>query len=330
MWNDVFWLAYLNELKKQEKQIYNKIPLNTFLIFFCSIFCDEVLVANKGTLSGKRTISKSELKVLRNFNVKNIPNENSEEIVNTFNEMGINFSNSDFNLVLYFNEKELIGCNFPNWRYNDPIKYNLADGAVCTPLKWIEGTAFEEILKTLLKIKNNITRKKFNIVTKPYSFKKLFSKSNISNNEKLFILHNYDIIKSLKIVNEYYSPYMNLVDKEYNFSFYHFLMKSKAMIIEKIGADYRKKKYTFLDGLFEYIHSQVDENFFKINRKCRNNFHYSEYKKLTNDENEIMNKYQDFYLDNILKAFEANFSIILDWKYEISLAFAKFMYIPKP
>ena len=167
MWNDVFWLAYLNELKKQEKQIYNKIPLNTFLIFFCSIFRDEVLVANKGTLSGKRTISKSELKVLRNFNVKNIPNENSEEIVNTFNEMGINFSNSDFNLVLYFNEKELIGCNFPNWRYNDPIKYNLADGAVCTPLKWIEGTAFEEILKTLLKMKNNITRKKFNIVTKP-------------------------------------------------------------------------------------------------------------------------------------------------------------------
>ena len=43
MWNDVFWLAYLNELKKQEKQIYNKIPLNTFLIFFVQYFVMKFL-----------------------------------------------------------------------------------------------------------------------------------------------------------------------------------------------------------------------------------------------------------------------------------------------
>jgi hypothetical protein len=106
--NDAFWLGYILEIKRVLSDYSRKEILSTFLIFFSSIFVEETIKSNYGGLSGKRNITLKDIEDFRNHNLKYCPSEKSSDTKTTIKEMGIDFNNYIFDLVLYLNDYNLL------------------------------------------------------------------------------------------------------------------------------------------------------------------------------------------------------------------------------
>lgn len=67
-------------------------------------------------------------------------------------------------------------------------------------------------------------------------------------------------------------------------------------------------------------------NFFRLIEKCRDNIHYGFYNELTNEELNILNSYQDVYLNYVINKFEKYLKIKFGVGYKIGLTLAKIQY----
>ena len=154
--NDAFWLGYILEIKRELKDYNKKEILSSFLIFFSSIFVEETVKANYGGLSGKRKITLKEIEELRNYNLKYSPSTKSLNTNEVIEEMGIDFEHYTFDIVLSLNDNDLLDINFRNWNFNKSSNFELLDGIVATPLRWIE-IIMPEIYETIKETLQNLS-----------------------------------------------------------------------------------------------------------------------------------------------------------------------------
>lgn len=330
--NDAFWLGYILEIKKNIPDYNKKEILSSFLVFFSSIFVEETIRAGYGGLSGKRNITLKDITDLRNHNLKYCPSCNSLTTKNTINEMEIDFVKYNFDLVLTFNESKLIDINFRNWEYNNKDKFELFDGVVSTPLRWVE-ILMPEIYERLKEILQEISGKyidKINNSTinkKSYSSYKLFKNIHINYDEKLYILQRYGLIKTIMFIEEILNEKISFYIGEFHFDFEKFIDKSKATIIEIFWNDRKTNdNLHILDTIFEENKKKIDKTFYAINRKCRNNLHYSDYHQLSATEKQILHDNQNKYLSNVSMIFDKNLTYNFGLDYKIALFFAKLKY----
>lgn len=330
--NDAFWLGYILELKKKISDYTKKEVLSSFLIFFSSIFAEETIKAKCGTLSGKRKITIKDIENYRNYNLKYCPVNDSNITKKVIDDMGINFSHCVFDIVLYLNDNNLLDINFRDWDNNKESNFELTDGIVATPLKWVEVLIPTELysqIKVALKDiidKNLECINKVNIKRKSYSSFKLFSNSKINNNDKLYILQRYGLIKNALFVEKILKENIWFDIGNLHFDFKVFMTKVKAIIIEMIWNDQKNNKGITLFEKISIENNLIDSEFYSINRKCRNNLHYSDYHYLNKSEKIILDKNQNLYLSNVLKVFNENISYKFGVGYKIGLALAKIEY----
>ena len=109
-------------------------------------------------------------------------------------------------------------------------------------------------------------------------------------------------------------------------SFDNFLIKVKAELIELLWNDKCQNNIPFLDKIIEDYPKEISEEFFSIKRKCRDNLHYGFYNELTEKELNILNEYQDLYLNYVIVEFEKNLKIKFGASYKIGLTLAKIQY----
>ena len=114
--------------------------------------------------------------------------------------------------------------------------------------------------------------------------------------------------------------------KNIKISFDAFLIKVKAELIELLWNDNCQNNIPFLKKIIENNPGEITNSFFPINRKCRDNIHYGFYNELTSTELNILNKYQDVYLNYVIKEFEKELKIKFGVGYKIGLALAKLQY----
>lgn len=320
--NDAFWLAYICEVKKRLSNEYLKSCLSTFLLFFSSIFSEEVLIAKQGQISPKSDITKGEIKKQRMYFTKDIPHAQNKEIQSTIRDMGIDFQKYIFDIVLYVSKKELFDTNFSTWKYQDERQYDIANGAACTPYNWLKYdcpyllSIVEKMADVCIKTRRY---SKLDISPKSYSTCMLFEKSNLNSDDKVYLLSNYGILKSTLMVEKYFSlpVCMDSPTLQLNFDFNRFMLKMKAVLICKFGDDLSKSTNSLLCKAKKIYGDLIDDKFYRINRKCRNNIHYSQLDTITNDEITILNKYQNIYLKTILSAFNQHTYISFGFKYSL-------------
>lgn len=318
--NDAFWLGYVLEIKKNISDYKKKEVLSSFLIFFSSIFVEEIMKAKLGRLSGKRNITLKQIEDFRNYNLKYCPSTNSCDTKKTINEMGINLENYVFDIVLSLNNNQLIDINFRNWDYDKKENFELIDGLVATPLKWVEilmPDIYDKIKEKLSDISSMHLKRilKRNIIKKSYSSFKLFENSKINNIDKLYILQRYGLIKTTLFVDELLKERISFNIGNFEFDSKRFMIKTKAIIIEMLWNDKcSNSSIKILEEIFKENAKEIDDKFYTINRKCRNNLHYCDYHNITKKENDILVKYQDIYINNIMTIFDKN----IEYKFTIS------------
>lgn len=330
--NDAFWLGYILEIKRNMTNYSQKEVLSSFLIFYSSIFVEETVKAHYGGLSGKRDITLEDIENFRNYNLKYCPSITSSTTTKVMKEMEIDFNPNVLDIVLYLSGQNLLDINFRNWDLDKEENFELYDGLVATPAKWVE-TLMPDIYHLLIEkmkvLSNNYIKKISNskINKKSYSSYKLFKNSHINDTEKLYILQRYGLIKTTmfidNIINE--NIYFNIGDLHFDFK--TFIRKAKAIILEMIWNDKKvSKSNTIIDKIFEKNKKNLVDSFYPINRKCRNNLHYSDYHYLSKKDIEILNKYQNIYLNNILETFDSYIYYKFGLFYNIGLALAKIEY----
>lgn len=259
--NDSFWLGYILKIKRKITDYSQKEILSSFLIFYSSIFAEETIKSNYGGLSGKRDITLEDIENFRNYNLKYCPFINSETAIRIMKKMEVNFNPNIFDIVLYLSDENLLDINFRNWDLNKKENFELYDGLVATPSRWLEILMPDIYVKILEEMKelskcfiNKITESKIN--KKSYSSYKLFKKGNINNNEKLYILHRYGLIKTTMFIDNIIKDNISFNIGKLHFDFKNFIMKAKAIIIEMIWND---KKVSISNSIIDKIFEKIKE-----------------------------------------------------------------------
>lgn len=326
--NDALWLGIISKISFKIKDYNKKRSIVNFMIFFSTIFCGEVLNYKLGEMSGKRKVTAEEIKELRNNNLKDIPTVKSNTTKKIINEMGINFNEYAFDIVLFFIDDKLVDINSRTWDYNKIENYELLNGCINTPYRWIENQFPEkgkEMWNQCLKASEKIIKKieESDYKYKSYSTFKLFTKKNITESDKIYIIQRYGLIQSTIYIDELLSKgYENIETLSYK----NFIRKVKAIIIEMIWNDRKNTIINIIDEIFNMNKKDIPDCFYSINRKCRNNIHYGDYQVLTEEEIKILDKYQNLYLNNIIKVFNKTISYKFGTKYKIAYMLAKVRY----
>lgn len=331
--NDSFWLAYILRFIKKVDNIWLKSYISNFMLFFSSIYANEIIVANFGEMSPDITMTRSELNKMRINNIKLLPMENTENIKSKILDMGVDFNNYVFDMtVLCDNNLELFDTNYRMWEFQikNEEKFDNLNAIVNTPLtrtKRFLGDYYESISNIIDELSDQYIKEieKYNFKSYSYSSYKLF-KNKITNDEKIYIIQRYGLVKSVIWFERIFKEKMKVEVGELNFDFEKFFMKIKAIVIEIIGNDRNNCNYEIINKLLSINNDTIDNNFFKINRKVRDNIHYGKTNEITEKEIKIVNEYQDIYLKNVIDIFDNNINIKFNLGYKFALAIAKLEY----
>lgn len=336
MINDSFWLGVILTTEDNLKDSTMKFLISDFLIFFSSIFCHESLIYKFGVIKNDFDITEKEIRNIRNNYLKDCPLYDSKKSDKILKEMGINYDSTVYDSVLFFADNKLIDINSRTWRNREKEKHDLFGGIVLSPRRWIKNcypqfdNYFEVIRKPyvdeFIKRFNNI-----NIKYKSYSTHRLFHKSKITNNEKTYVLQRIGLLKTIYLISNTFGSGNFIGDSntgEFSINFDNYLLKIKSTIIEMIWNDYNqnKMKLSFLKGILDNYPKEISDEFFQINRKCRDNIHYGFYNELSNKEIDMLNNYQNKYIEYIIKTFEKEIDYDFGISYKIGLALAKIQY----
>lgn len=328
--NDSFWLGII--LTVEDKIISSECKgiLSDFLLFFSSIFCAEVINYKFGENKEKNIIDNREIKKIRKFYLKEAPLYSSKYISTLIEEMGIDFDNFAFDIVIYMLNNELIDINSRLWykKEND-----LCNSIIMSTRKWIKNCLSEnnELFEELRRpyVEEFISRfNKNKIIKRTYSTYKLFDKG-LSHNEKIYILQRIGLIKTIIMISNVMGKgnYIIIDGKErVCLNFDRFLIKAKATIIELLWNDNNKNEIPFLKEIMKKLEDKMDEKFYKLNRKCRNNLHYGFYHKISDFQYEELRNMQDIYLNYIVDEFQKKINIKFGFEYKIALWIAKIQY----
>lgn len=331
--NDSFWLGIILTTEDKIQDLTIKALLTDFLLFFSSSFCEELIIYKFGEVKDPNYVSNNQVKELRKRYLKKCPLYNSNNMKKIITEMGIDFDNYVFDNVLFFTNNELIDINCRTWLNRNKENYNLYNGIILSPRRWIKNfhpqlnDMFEEIRKPYV---DEFVKKfnKKNITFKSYSSKKLFD-NKLSKNEKIYIMQRIGLLKTTMYFSKIFGNGNFITINEegkIKVSFDNFLIKVKAELIELLWNDKCQNSIPFLNKIIDNYPKEISEEFFPINRKCRNNLHYGFYNELTEKELNILNEYQDLYLNYVIVEFEKNLKVKFGASYKIRLALAKIQY----
>lgn len=328
--NDSFWLGVILTVEDKIISKEYKYILSDFLLFFSSIFCVETINYRFGEIKNKNFINDGEIKKLRKSYLKECPLYSSKDINAIIKEMGINFDTYVFDIVIFLLNNELIDINSRMWNKR---KWDLYNSIIMSPRNWIKNClpemneTFERLRKPY--VEEFISRfNKKRIIRKSYSTYKLFN-NTLSYNEKVYILQRIGLIKTILMISNEFSNgnYIKINEKEgICLNFDKFLIKAKATIIELIWNDNKSNDILVLRNIMEKISYEMDENFYKLNRKCRDNIHYGFYNKINDTQYKELGSMQDFYLNYVVKEFEKNLNSKLGLGHKIALCLAKLKY----
>ena len=336
MINDSFWLGVILTTEDNLSDSTMKFLLSDFLIFFSSIFCHESLIYKFGAIKNNFDTTEKEIKNIRNNYLKDCPLYDSKKSNRILKDMGINYDSTVYDSVLFFADNNLIDINSRTWKNKEKEKFELFSGIVLSPRRWIKNCYpqffdyFEEIRKPyvdeFIKRFNNI-----NIKYKIYSTHRLFHESKITNNEKTYVLQRIGLLKTIYLISNTFGNgnfIGNIKDEGFSINFDNYLLKIKSTIIEMIWNDYNqnKVKLSFLKGILDNYPKEINDEFFRVNRKCRDNIHYGFYNELSKNDVDILNNYQNKYIEYIIKTFEKEIDYNFGIFYKLGLTLAKIQY----
>ena len=314
IFNELCGLLYILETKRSITNKRIKNILGEFLVFFTPIFICGLEVEKFVKLKQTASISSEELKNIRHkhshfSHLQNGMNNSYHQ--RKISEMGIDFENYVIDIILTkLNGKLLYGFNYGTWQYQNSFRVRQL-GEIVNSLNTIACRMLPEttdIIKCIInhfRIPNNFDEIK--ISYRSHSTNRLFQKSVLSVSEKLCILETYGVIRNILLVSHTMNIPISIELFGTKIEIWKFFIKAKAVIISDLG-DIRNS-ISLIGNIDVWCRENLPKNFFRINRKCRNNIHKRKTENVTSNEYVLLAQFQDKYLEHILDIFNLQINI---------------------
>lgn len=245
----------------------------------------------------------------------------SDRMKNIIEDMGINWESSCYDINLVVKDNNVINLNVEDygikpdefWRRLPTIVKSASDGALASVSSEITTEVFleygkEKIIENSKRLENFLSGTRYS-----YSSYELFYKAKeLTVEDKVFIMYRYRLIYlAYAFLNSLEGMLVQIGTVGTNTYHIEFDMKSYvrkhvAMVCEIIHIDLDKLKTLqtpFQKALQKDIDNKIGEkSFFPLNRKLRNNLHYSlGTTPLSKKELNVIDKYQPIYIECVLK-----------------------------
>ena len=314
IFNEICGLIYILETKRSITDRRIKNILGEFLVFFTPIFICGLEVEKFVKLKQTASISSEELKNIRHkhSHFSHLQNGmNNSYHKRKISEMEIDFDNYVLDIVLIkLNSALLYGFNYGFWQYQDSFQIRKI-GEIVNSLNTIACRMLfksTEIIKCIIN-HFRITDKfdEMKISCHPYSTNKMFQNKDLTTSEKLCILETYGLIRNVLLISKAMDIPISIEILGAKIEIWKFFIKAKAVIISDLG-DIRNS-ISLIGNIDVWCRENLPENFFRINRKCRNNIHKKKTENVTSNEYVLLAQFQDKYLEHILDIFNLQINI---------------------
>lgn len=319
--NDALFTSIFLEIYNRMDVSYSKEYLGDFIEYISTIYIYDLMQSKFGDSKAVFESDKKFLKELRKNNLKISLKNVSTTLDKKINEMGIDFDNYIYDCVICYSGNELYDINFRNWNKNrNTNEYkNFQYRLVYNCRAWIKRIIglvdldydyfINELFNEKIELCKDILQQK-NLKKSSYSSYKLFQETILSNCDKIILMHFYGCLKSIMYFHSIFnslkingSSGKTLFDSEY------FFIKLKAVLIDSIYDALPNQDSVLYDELSNFVIDNIPDDFWKINRKIRRNIHYDDYEEILDSEYDYVKKYQDIYLEELLKRWSSKLNI---------------------
>lgn len=316
-----FILEIQNRLKNQEAQGY----ITAFLKLLAPVYTYELLTTliNLGWID-KANLPRTEYKQIQAEREHAVKRRfaTSSRSVRASESMGLSFLRSHFDLNIVVSGETLMDTNFESYVDNikDTDHWNalfLMPRSIIASICQKADLPFDHMQDTLSTEIDGIAHhaeERLDLERYIYSVAQLFRHArHLNESDRYFILYRYRLVSSIFVMEEIMPRLEIVVGENTFFDTKKFFRKYKALVIDIIGNELSSLNTCFATNLKNAIDHEIkNKGFFKLNRRIRDNLHYTSYDELTDDELAIIDEYQDIYLKIIKAAFEKCLYVCLD------------------
>lgn len=340
MTNDWVAFEFILEIKRRMKNVEVKSYLTALLMSLAPVMIYEVaeslelleIVEKKKFFNPgmDKRVQREREKIIKRVIVKS----SQPEII--AKEMGLNFREKVYDINVLVRDNELVDMNYELFNQNVEEDFEFWDSLFGLPKNLINtllsclgiDKKIEDIYDSMNQMLDETAKKVEQALVcdrYSYSVQKLFSHAeDLEDIDKILILYRYRIVTSTIRIENAIPDFSILVDGKKVFDIKNFMRKYKANVICIIGSELKEMNTKFAECIQNEIDNNIgDGSFWKINRKLRNNIHYIKTDILSEDEIEILDRYQSVYFDVISDCFRQNIYIDLDKECKTMTGFLK-------
>ena len=314
---DLFCIDILFQIQNRVKSDEIKSYITWFLKrSIPTTLCELAIALDEKGIANRKTIFKDGLYQKINKERQFAQKENiitSGKTNSIVQEMGLDFNKKIFDLNILVKEETVLGFNFEDYfeRVTDIDFWNSLCNAVHHILHLIVSLPIINLdIKEMYQAINSDLCKiaaafddALNYKRYSYSCYTLFSKAtDLSIEDKVFILYRYRMLNSMLTMDKLI-PDIKIDLGGLTIRSKHFLTKYKASVICTVGEEIQALTSVFGEKIKKEIEKEIDKQFFPLNRKIRDNLHYAFTDNLTVEENCLVEKYQNIYIEIICKLF---------------------------
>ena len=319
--NDALFTSMFLEIYNKMDVSYSKGYLGDFIEYISSIFIFDLMQSKFS--DGEKILKEDEqfLKKLRKNNLKVSMKSHSKTLNKKITEMGIEFDVYTYDCVICYSNGELYDINYRNWN-NDrktqeyrEFQYRLVYNCrtwLKRIFEWL-GYNYEKFMDEIIGDKIKEWAKKLEdkeLKMTSYSTNKLFDESNLSNSDKMIIMQYYGCLKAIIYFEKMIEKTEIKTSNGYPiFNSEYFFIKLKAVLIDSIFDALPEQESILYDELTKFTNENIPNDFWKTNRKIRRNIHYDDYEEVLEPEYVYVKKYQDIYLEELLKNWNRKINI---------------------
>ena len=346
---DNFSIALLGKVLNKINNIEAKIAIQEFIIDFSPVLIYEAyLYLKSNNLVEENKFYKSkELKnkveEYRMITAKKKVKE-SNYIKSITEKMGIILCENVYDINVISRNNQVKGFNFAEYKKREEKEFlemcystNLEFSKVT--FKEITGISeiyYNNIINLIIENKTeDIEELEKSLAGIRYSYKssKLFGDTTIQDDDKFFILYRFNTVNTIIELKNFLNKNKIVIDTNNGLSINidKFIDKIIALEIDVLGRDIQSLNTEFIKNLGKELDEKMlnnkktkaGENFYQLNRKLRNNIHYSKIEELDKDIYCKVVNLQEEYLYKVHNEMENNMHFSLD---EEDILMNKFFY----
>ena len=282
---------FVESIKNPEAKRYFSMfvkDLSIIYLYELSVFSEDKKILSKDELF--KSNIKKKIREERNSIHRSIYQSNT--IKEKSLKMGIEMNEKvyDINIVIDKNNK-LLDINLENYNEEDKLKFwndivytneKIAKELLkditgnSNVLDWVYNVLNEKALDKIQDLEDIFIGFRYS-----YSSYELFKNFNsFTDDDKYFVMYRYRLLYSIICIDNFFKKYpleLKIGDIS-NLEIKNYILKIKSLIIDILGNDILKLNTDFVKKIRLDIKKEIEDHnpdFFMINRKIRNNIHYS-------------------------------------------------------